>query len=64
MQALISIDGSVLQPQYNDGELVPDVYEPGKYAVGFNQTDGDRTLVFLPDGLVVYLPTAELRPVQ
>jgi len=62
--SMISIDGSTLQPQYADGELVPDTYEPGKYAIGYVEPDGNRTLIFLPDGLVVYIPSNQVRPVQ
>ncbi len=64
LQAVISIDGSPLQPQYADGDLVPDLYQPGKYGFGFVQTDGARTLIYLPDGLVVYVPTNSVRLVE
>lgn len=63
-QAVISVDGSPLKLQYLDGDPVPDAYAPGKYGFGFVQPDGARSLVFMPDGLVVYVPTNSIRLVQ
>jgi hypothetical protein len=60
----ISVDGSTLRPEYQDGSPVNERYRPGHYAFGYTETQDDRTLIFLDHGLVVYIDSAKLRPVR